>query len=166
MPRLLPRLRQAWREVRDIVREPRVLVARPPKPKKPTGTRLPIERAISALSVENRTRSVLLEPRNPVQRKHDYQYRRAPGPRVWGKHLVQPKIDPRRHSLPSRTRRMTVQEREWWSSPYCECAHNRDVLSVAHLRVSEDAGRTPPSMQSVGKTLAHRSVACSSSATY
>ncbi|KIP12648.1 hypothetical protein PHLGIDRAFT_113254 [Phlebiopsis gigantea 11061_1 CR5-6] len=118
MPRLLPRLRQAWDKVRDTVHEPRGVVVRSPRPKKHTGTKRPIAHAVSALSVQNRTRSVLLEPKNPIQCKRDYRYRRAPVPRVYGSHLVKPRIDPVRHALPPYARKMTEQEREWWSSPY------------------------------------------------
>lgn len=120
MPRLLPRLRQAWDAVRDKIREPVVAPSRPPRRQKPTGLKTPIENAISALSIKNRTRSLLLDRKNPIERKEDYIYRRAPLPRLYGQRLAKPKIDPVQHGFPSRARKMTEREREWWSSPYCK----------------------------------------------
>ena len=130
MPRLLPRLRQAWATVRDKVQEPRVVVSRNPRPKQPTGYKSPIEHAISVLSTQSRTHSLLFDPKNPVEWRRDYRYRRSPGPRIRGPNWVQSKIDPVRHAFPPYARRMTEKEREWWSSPYCEFIPRKPLAAV------------------------------------
>ena len=63
---------------------------------------------------------MILDRSNVIKRKKDYTYRKALPPKVFGEGLVEPKLDPVRHALPAKTRYMTQEERQWWSSPYRE----------------------------------------------
>lgn len=121
MPRILPRLRKAWDSVRDKAFEAKPISPQaPPRPYKTGGRRLPAEYALASLSTHGRTQSLLLDKHNAVQRRRDYRYKRAQAPRVYGPGLVNSQPQESNFGASAVRRRMTEEEKEWWSSPYRE----------------------------------------------
>lgn len=158
MPRILPRLRQAWDSVRDkALGAKHIQPPISPRPQKPSSRRLPAEFALASLSVHGRTESLLLDKYNAVQRRRDYRYKRSPAPRVYGPGLV--KSQPRKSDFGASIarRRMTDEEKEWWSSPYrAFMPAYEEVPQCLTILCSENAGKPPARVRSATQTRSKR----------
>lgn len=120
MPRILPRLARAWDKVRETALDKPPLSPPPKRFQRIPGRRIPEKHALASLSITGRTQSLLLDRKNVIQSKQSYIYRRSPAPKLYGPNLAKPVLDPTRDAYGAKIRAMTMEERQWYSSPYCE----------------------------------------------
>jgi hypothetical protein len=157
--RLLPRLLAAVRAVRDKHPGYPTFIPADTRPRKrPRSLYRPSElHAVSpeTFNARGRTRSVLLDAPHAVAPRTRHK-RAAAWARLAHNQTQRQKEREDARGVWDPARRMSDEERAWWSSPYCECFEGA-VLPVlgAELDGSAHACESAPGGAGVGATIAY-----------
>jgi hypothetical protein len=130
MARLLPRLLQRIANSQSLRNETKLYPRATRKTKPVKSLRRPLP-ATSSFSPSGRSQSILLDEINPVIHRKKYVRHKSFPPQV---QLLRSMSRTQKMANSDRPRRMTLQERTWWSSPYCICKFK--LLSSRILTIS------------------------------